>query len=343
MFAFLSVFYILVIAPQVTSKLSLVVVGDWGGDSDEEPTTAAQIADSNGMATVAHNLDAEGVLLLGDNFYTHGVDSVDSVRFNITFEQVYPPASFQELPFYVIAGNHDHRGNVEAQIDYHSRSTRWHFPQLYYTLNFNFTSTSGVLRTVDLIMIDTVDLAGACIDEYPGCPLVQSLEDIQAAETQWTWLDEQLNKSTADFLWVAGHFPIYSAGSDGTTDILVERLLPKLQSVGAHYISGHDHMHEHILSDNVHMFVTGPGRMCCYDIPNLHTVPNGTIQFMISGENATGVNIGPKPTSPVIAGFSSMEFDDTVDFKMYNQDGALLWNPPSIAPRVLHKEKKVKK
>lgn len=200
---------------RAVSKLTFVVVGDWGGASDEEPTTAAQIAASAGMSSVANDLEAAGVLLLGDNFYTAGVQSVNSTRFNITFEQVYPPAYFKQLPFYVIAGNHDHRGNVEAQIDYHGKSPRWHFPELYYTLSFNFTSTSGVLRTVDLIMIDTVDLAGACVEEFPGCPLVQSLDEVNAAEEQWTWLDKQLQTSTADFLWVAGHYPIYSAGIFG--------------------------------------------------------------------------------------------------------------------------------
>ena len=43
-------------------------MGDWGGDSDESPTTAALIAAAHGMAQVAKELSVEAVLLLGDNF-----------------------------------------------------------------------------------------------------------------------------------------------------------------------------------------------------------------------------------------------------------------------------------
>ena len=123
----------------------------------------------------------------------------------------------------------DHRGNVQAQIDYHG-SARWHFPTLFYPLHFNFTSSSGVARTVHLIMIDTVSLAGSCEVDYAGCPLLDPA-DPDAADDQWAWLEDQLAKSSADFLWVGGHYPIYSAGSDGTTAVLVQRLLPLLKQV----------------------------------------------------------------------------------------------------------------
>ena len=120
------------------APLSLLCLGDWGGASDAAPTTRAQLADARGMAAAAGALGAEAVLLLGDNFYTHGVETNTSSRFRDTFEAVYPPSLFRQLPFYVVAGNHDHRGNVQAQIDYHG-SPRWHFPALYYTLRWNFT------------------------------------------------------------------------------------------------------------------------------------------------------------------------------------------------------------
>ncbi len=316
--------------------VSFLAVGDWGGDSDADPVTPAQAAAAKGMADLAAALPggARGVLLLGDNFYSCGVQSNASARFQETFEDVYPTATFHDLPFYVVAGNHDHCGNVQAQLDYHG-SPRWHFPALYYPLRFDFTSSSNVQRSVDLLMLDTSTLAGYCAEDYPGCPL-QPLSarrgEIRAAETQWAWLEAQLNASQADFLWVMGHYPVYSAGSDGTTRVLVDRLLPLLKAHGAHYVSGHDHMHEHILDEGVNMFVTGPGKMCCYDPVHLDSVPAGTLQFMVSGANGQGKGVGPKPES-MESGFSTLVFDDDVQVVMRKEDGTPVWTPPPIPPR----------
>jgi tartrate-resistant acid phosphatase type 5 len=61
-----------------------------------------------------------------------------------------------QVPWYLIAGNHDHYGNVTAEIVYSDHSDRWNFPSLYYTKSF--TAPDG--STLDIIFIDTVDLAG---------------------------------------------------------------------------------------------------------------------------------------------------------------------------------------
>ena len=77
---------------------------------------------------MATQLEADRVYLLGDNFYTQGVSSVDSTRFNETFEQVYTRDLFGDMPFYVVAGNHDWRQSVDAQIAYSGVDPRWNFP-----------------------------------------------------------------------------------------------------------------------------------------------------------------------------------------------------------------------
>ena len=69
---------------------------------------------------------------LGDNFYhtakshcsnsgicpdnTDGIDGVE--RFESTFEKIYTAESLTRIPWYAIAGNHDHGGNVTAEIGY---------------------------------------------------------------------------------------------------------------------------------------------------------------------------------------------------------------------------------
>jgi hypothetical protein len=48
------------------------------------------------------------------------------------------------------------QGNVSAQVAYSQDNSRWHFPSLYHSKSFS--SADGA--TVDVILIDTVDLSG---------------------------------------------------------------------------------------------------------------------------------------------------------------------------------------
>lgn len=315
----------------LSAPVSFVAVGDWGGGSDGSPTTDAQVRTAVGMSKIARTIGAEGIFLMGDNFYNMGVWSNTSTRFRSTFEDVYLAKDFNEVPFYVVAGNHDYRSNVFAQLAYHDNKGRWRFPALWYSRRFPFISTTGQHREVHILFIDTVNLAGDCDVEYSGCFLTGPVSK-PAAERQWTWIQQTLATSTADFLWVVGHYPIYSAGDDGTNHILVERLLPMLQAHGAHYMHGHDHMHEHLSYKGVEMYVSGMGRECCYGVGNLETVPDDSIKFMISGEGGQGPGVGRKPVW-VDGGFASVVFDDHAKVKFYDQDGDVLYTAPKVAPR----------
>ena len=75
-----------------------------------------------------------------DNFYSHGIGTDEhDQRFKSTFENVFTADSLKaDNYFRVVAGNHDHNGNVTAQIAYSAHSNRWSFPSLYY----DFTETA---------------------------------------------------------------------------------------------------------------------------------------------------------------------------------------------------------
>ncbi|VDK48144.1 unnamed protein product [Anisakis simplex] len=194
------------------------------------------------------------LITVGDNFYFTGVENVYDDRFDSTFADVYNGDILQK-PWYMIGGNHDHFGNITAQTAYTNQSSRWTYPSLYYKVSYKFSAKN---TSVDFLMIDTIVLCGntrdidnagffdmifADVSKNPNNP-----RDPEAARKQWQWIEEQLSQSKADYLFVAGHYPIYSVSEHGPTQCLVDKLNPLLRKYKASaYFSGHDHNLQHLM------------------------------------------------------------------------------------------------
>merc|ERR1719300_768243 len=181
----------------IFADYSFLSIGDWGGqDSAPYYTPGQKLAADNGMPRAADVYDAKLVLALGDNFYGSGIhgDETDP-RFEETFESVYNNSSLQ-VPFYVVAGNHDHMHNVTAQIFYSNHSSRWTFPDLYYTFTETFQTASGE-RTAQWILIDTVIFSGLSYHEEETGEFVEPLGplDQEAADSQFAWLEKEIEQS----------------------------------------------------------------------------------------------------------------------------------------------------
>lgn len=77
-----------------------------------------------------------------------------------------------------------------------------------------------------------------------------------------TRLLSDAREKNPSWLFVAGHYPIYSAGSHGDTSELLYYLLPLLKTYKVDaYFCGHDHISEHLEKDGIHFFVVGAGSM----------------------------------------------------------------------------------
>ncbi|MGH0134804.1 UNVERIFIED_CONTAM: hypothetical protein FKN15_052590 [Acipenser sinensis] len=140
------------------------------------------------MARVAHNMGLNFVLSLGDHFYYRGVTDIEDLCFKATFETVFADPSLVNIPWYAVAGNHDHMGNVSAQVAYSKISARWNFPDLYYDLKYKIPNSNV---TVSVLMIDTVLLCGNTNHEvHPKGP-----EDAAVAAKHFQWIQEKLESS----------------------------------------------------------------------------------------------------------------------------------------------------
>ena len=220
-----------------------MIVGDVGSGKVEQ-YKVGEAMEHYALNTPDDPLDTEDwiqfVIMLGDNFYP---DSVDSPQWDLQFENVYEP-SVLNMPFYVIFGNHDYIGSIQAQLDYVSPNGdpsppgRWRIDANYYSFSYPIPGGSD---EVDFFLLDTVTLLA-------GDP------------AQLAWLDAGLAASTARWVIVAGHYPIYSNGLHGGDPELEEMLGPVLADRADLYICGHEHDQQILSSvDGVFHIVNGTG------------------------------------------------------------------------------------
>ncbi|XP_069129879.1 tartrate-resistant acid phosphatase type 5-like [Argopecten irradians] len=257
----------------------LLVLGDWGGVDVKPYTTLVEVSVAKQMGTLADTYAPQNILALGDNFYFDGVKNVADKRFKETYEDVYTSKSLM-VPWHLIAGNHDHNGNVSAQIAYSNVDKRWNFPNYYYKMSLAVPDGA----TMDIIMIDTVLLCGNTgHDQYEAQP--EGPSDVKMAASQWEWIENMLQLSKADYLLVAGHYPVYSVAEHGPTDCLVKQLLPMMQKYNVTaYLSGHDHNLQHLQAVSPHLtidlFVVGAANFVDTSTKHKKAVPNGSSKFM---------------------------------------------------------------
>jgi tartrate-resistant acid phosphatase type 5 len=178
-------------------------------------------SNANAMEAEAEVRPVDFVLLLGDNFYLEGVRSLEDPMWRERFEDAFPGSRLQ-VPFHVVLGNHDHRGEPDIQIAYTKTNARWHMPAHWYT----FSVPIGGSDEAQFFALDTQPMKVAAGD----------------AGEQQTWLAAELARSKARWKIVFGHHPVLSHGSHGPTIGVAGVLAPLFERHGVDlYLSGHDH------------------------------------------------------------------------------------------------------
>jgi tartrate-resistant acid phosphatase type 5 len=261
------------------AALNFIVFGDWGREGKYHQADVA-----GQMARVAAERRCRLIVSVGDNFYEDGVASVTDPHWQSSFENVYRAASLQ-VPWYVILGNHDYRGEPAAQLEYSKMHPRWRMPSRYY----NATERLASGKTVEFFFLDTSPF----VEEYrhdPGYQLQVSKEDTQP---QLDWLDNALGASRADWKIVIGHHPIFSGGEHGDTRELVRDVNPLLKKHEVLvYLNGHDHDLQHIDRDRINYFTSGAGSKIRLPGAITGTIfDRGTPGFMAVGLDAEKMHV----------------------------------------------------
>ena len=226
--------------------LNFLVVGDWGREGDP---TQLRVAEQMGIAGKA--IGAQFVISVGDNFYEHGVKTVDDPQWQTSFEKIYTAPSLQ-VPWHVVLGNHDYGGNCDAQIAYSQVSKRWNMPARYFTR----TERIDEKTTAEFFYIDTTPMVlGSAATPSPN-----TSKHRESSERQVAWLASALAESTAPWKIVIAHHPVYSGGIHGDTPYVIQHVLPLLEKYQVQaYLNGHDHDLQHLQAGKVNLFCSGAG------------------------------------------------------------------------------------
>ena len=229
-------------------SFNFIIVSDWGWNGYKHQQ---EVADQ--MAKTADSINAKFIATCGDNFQLSGVASTQDPLWALNFENVYKGLSLQ-VEWFPVLGNHDYKGNTQAEIDYSKISRRWRLTDHYYT----FSKKVNDSISARFIFLDTPPL----VEEYhkkDGYPDVVN----QDTAKQMRWLKEVLSNAKEQWILVFGHHPIYSASKKhGNTKEMIAGVKPLLEQYHAQiYFCGHDHdlQHLHEKGGKVDYIVTGTG------------------------------------------------------------------------------------
>ncbi|MFN3530601.1 MAG: metallophosphoesterase [Bacteroidia bacterium] len=244
------------------------VIGDWGRNGYFNQKELAVH-----LNNVVELMDANFIISTGDNFYDNGVASIDDPLWMSSFENIYDgPALLRD--WYVVLGNHDYRGNAQAQIDYSHKSRRWNMPARYFHKHQKLKGSTGI----DMVFMDSNPYQL----EYHENPEKYRGITTQDTAKQAAWLDSLLKASAARWKIVIGHHPLFTSGKRaGKPQDMANRFkgLFDASQVDA-YWCGHEHDLQHNKPEGyTHYYVSGAGS---------EVRPSGKVDFTQFAESVTG-------------------------------------------------------
>lgn len=153
---------------------------------------------------------------IGDNFYPSGLQSVRDAQVDSSWRDVYmAETGLSAVPFRAILGNHDYRGDIDAQIALSDAESMWHLPSRYYF-------QEEVSGSVFLAFLDTTPLyydedEMHQMDGAGNKPEAAAARE-QARDAQISALERRLEHTSARVKVVFGHHPLFSSAENAVTE-----------------------------------------------------------------------------------------------------------------------------
>ncbi|EOA31008.1 hypothetical protein CARUB_v10014151mg [Capsella rubella] len=231
-------------------SVSFIVIGDWGRRGSFNQSIVAYQ-----MGRIGEKIDLDFVVSTGDNFYDNGLFSEHDPNFEQSFSNIYTAPSLQKQ-WYSVLGNHDYRGDSEAQLSSVLRGidSRW----------ICLRSFVVDAELVEMFFVDTTPFVKEYYTEADG-----HTYDWRAVPSRNSYvkallrdLEVSLKSSKARWKIVVGHHAMRSIGHHGDTKELNEELLPILKENGVDlYMNGHDHCLQHISDEDspIQFLTSGAG------------------------------------------------------------------------------------
>ncbi|CAN8175372.1 unnamed protein product [Coccothraustes coccothraustes] len=187
-----------------------------------------------------------------------------------------------------MAGNHDHAGNVTAQLRYSRHSPRWHFPTR--TTACACTCRAPTPRRGSWCWTRFCSVATATISVPVPAPAPRGPRTRRRRRRTWAGCGRSWRRRAGDaFVLVAGHYPVWSVAKHGPTGCLLRLLRPLLRRhrVSA-YLCGHDHNLQYLEEGGVAYILSGAGNFMEDSRPHERSVPPGALRFFFGSPGSPG-------------------------------------------------------
>jgi len=191
-----------------------ILVGDTGSGNDDQYLVSESMSE-----LIKRNPGIKSIMIVGDNIYPDGCQTVDDEQFITKFQDPYKNI---DLPFYLCLGNHDYHIKAQPQIDYtfskHNTDHKWNMPHQWYSQEYD---------DCDFFFIDTN------FKHLNHHVILKQLRDtiisIQNSNKKWKIL--------------CGHHTWRSVGGHGNAETKHEKFMDDLLKEVTFdlYVCGHDH------------------------------------------------------------------------------------------------------